>query len=127
LTGTLGVHQQRQRLHGGAGNGDKVSQCLVGQLAVQGRVDHHHAGIGQHQGVAICRALGHSLSADGAACARFVIHDDGLPQHALQFVGQQPGVLVERTTRREAHHDLDGLVRKGGMSQIERQGGKTPK
>jgi hypothetical protein len=107
--GQLGVDQQGQRLHGGARDRREVFQRGVGQLAVQRGVDHHHAGVGQHQGVAVGRGFHHVLRAHGAAGAGLVVDHDGLAQHGLQAFGQQAGMLVQRAAGRKADHDADGL------------------
>ena len=109
LGGHVVVHQQCQRLLCGAGDGHKVFQGVVGQLVVERTVDHHHPGVGQHDGVAIRRAPRHRLGPHRAACTGFVVHDERLAQHGLQFVGQQPGMLVQRATGGETHHNFDGF------------------
>ncbi len=69
----LGRDQQRQRLHRGARDRREVAQGVVGQLAVERAVDHRHAGVGEHQRVAVGRALGHGVGAHRAAGAGLVV------------------------------------------------------
>jgi hypothetical protein len=104
-------------LHGGTGNGGEVAQRGVGQLAVQSGVDDHHARVGQHQRVAIGGGFHHLLRAHGAACAGLVVHHDGLAQHGLQLVGEQPRMLVQRAACGETNHHFDGFVGKRGLDQ----------
>ena len=113
LGGHLVVHQQRQRLHGSAGNGGEVLERVVGQLAVQRWVDDHHAGIGQHQRVAIRRRAHDILRAHRATGARLVIHHHRLAQHGLQLVRQQTGMLIQRAACRKAHHQTNRLAGEG--------------
>jgi hypothetical protein len=113
FTGSLGIDQQRQGLHGRPGHWHKVLERPVGQLAVQRRVDDHHAGVGQHQGVAIRGGLHHLLGADGAPGASLVVHQNWLPQHRLQPVRQEARMLIQRTTGRESDHDANGFAREG--------------
>jgi hypothetical protein len=64
--------------------GVKSRSVWYGSLRVQRGVDHHHAGVGQHQRVAVGWRLHHFLRAHGAAGARLVVDHEGLAQHRLQ-------------------------------------------
>jgi hypothetical protein len=77
--------------------------------AVQGWVDHHDTGVGQHERVAIGCGLHNILRAHRAPGAGLVVHHHRLAQHGLQLVGEQAGMLVQRAAGRKAHHDADGL------------------
>jgi hypothetical protein len=80
---------------------------LVRQLAVQRRADRQWRR-GHEQGVTICRRtrrLGRTQVATGTG---LVVDDDGLAQFERQLGGDQTGHVVDQSTRREGHHQLDG-------------------
>ena len=65
------IRYQRQRRLRSACDRGKIGQCAVGIIVgVDERVDHHGAGIGHQQGLAVGGCLTDDVRADGSASTR---------------------------------------------------------
>ncbi len=80
-----------------------VGQLLVGRVVdgVGARVAHQHR-------IAVRLRACHLAGTDGAARARLVVHDDGLPQPLAQLERQQPRGNVGGAPGRARHDQGDG-------------------
>ncbi|MNV94725.1 hypothetical protein D3C71_1895430 [compost metagenome] len=73
--------------------------------------DRVRAGRGDQQRVAVCRGLGRHVGADGAACARTVIHHDLLAHAGAHLLGDGARQQVRGAAGRERHDQPDRLGR----------------
>ena len=90
------------------GRRDEIAPCIVGQLAVEVRVDRE-SGVGGHEdGVPVGRALGDGIRGDDGVRAGLVLHDDGLAPGRLQLVGEL------------ARHDVDAAAGRVGDDDAHR-------
>ena len=120
LVGLGGVGHQQVGHIGHAGQRCEVLHGVERHLLVQAGVD----GVGAHgaheQSVAVRSSLGGRLATDVAACARAVVHHDGLAELSRQRLADDAGQDVGGAACGEGHDDGDGL---GGVSLG--QGGRT--
>ena len=81
------MNKKRQCLLRGASDRRKALAHVIGQGPVKSGIDHHRAGIGQQQGMAIGRRGGHLLCPNRASSTRLVIDQNGLPERTAQGLG----------------------------------------
>jgi hypothetical protein len=86
---------------------------IVAGVFIERRADAQRAGVTQHDGVAIGRALRHRLGADGAAGPGPVVDDDLFTQRLAHLVGDHAAHDRGAAARRERNHQRDRPVRIG--------------
>ena len=95
------------------GRRNEIAPRVVGQLAVQVRVDRE-GGIGSHEdGVSVGRALGDGVGGDDGVRAGLVLHDHGLAPRRLQLVGKLARHYVDAAAGRVRDDDAHRLRRPG--------------
>ena len=103
-------HQRRRCQHADTG---EIGLGIVGQLAVQQRVDREAGRTPHEKRVTIGRRLRHRVRADDGIAARFVFNHHRLPQRAPHRVGDGACQLVGGAAGRVGNHQLQRL---GGKS-----------
>ena len=99
----------------------EILDGVIGQIGVDGGVDHMRALRGDDQRVAVGPGLGHVDRAHGAAGAALVVDQHRNAQLAAQAVGDQPARVVHRAAGRERHDQRDRLRRVCGLGMRSRQ------
>ena len=105
-----GVHHKDAGHAHHIGDGSKVLDRVIGQLAEDGRVGAMGGHRGHADGVAVGSGLGDFRSADGAAGSAAVVHHHGLAQYLAHLVGQQTRHHIGGAARTKGHDQADGTI-----------------
>ncbi|MNS85337.1 hypothetical protein D3C72_1191990 [compost metagenome] len=111
--GRVGGYHQHVVLVHTHGERRQVRLRVVGQVFVDDGVVDHGAGDGDAKGVAIGLGLGDHVGAQVAACAGFVLHDDGLFERLGRLFAHDAGHDVGAGARAKGHHQCQWFSRPG--------------
>ena len=105
------IADQHQRQPGNHADRREIAEWIVGQVAVEMRIDRHRRVHHHHQRVAVGCCLGELPGRDAAVSGRLVVDDHRLMHRRRESIGDGPRHEVQSATRCGGDHDLDRLRR----------------
>src|SRR5262249_9338168 len=108
LHGRSSIDAEQQGERGNRGDGCKVAQGIVGQLAIDRRIYGHRTGCSEQQRVAVRQGPSHVFCGDECSRARLVFNYHGLTHALSQFLTYEACQEVIATTRSKANDNPNG-------------------